>query len=500
MSSSRKSPTNPLKNRTLRLENLENRINQAVAQVWFSGNMLVFKTDNNATDLTISNSGSNVKVTEGGSNRTWQYGASGVGSVQMQGGNGNDRFVNNISKLPVSFYGNGGNDYLEGYDAKDYLSGGDGNDTIKGYGGDDTIFGGAGNDTLLGMSGDDQIVGEGGNDHLNGRDGTDKLWGGDGDDVLINVDNGTSDYAEGGAGRDTYWVDQNASLRDQIFGAMAEDKIQSVVRFSNSADKTLDGDRIADPKALRSGETYKTFAGKPLFAADGPNMNDVDQGSLGDCYLLAGLSAIAMDNKMALQQNVVDFDDGTYGVRFGDSFYRVDNDLVVSSSSSTTPAYAGITRVGNSSVQSMWVAVVEKAWAHYRTGGNSFASIEGGWSIEVNKAFGSTISGEKSIQSYTSATALANDLYDRWNTYQAVTIGFTGVKSGGTQPANLVLGHMYTVARFNRNSSGTVTSVVLRNPWGTDGGSGSDGANDGYVTLTPTQLMNLVGRVNWGRV
>ena len=27
----------------------------------------------------------------------------------------------------------------------------------------------------------------------------------------------------------------------------------------------------------------------------------------------------------------------------------------------------------------MWVAVVEKAYAHYRTGANSYASLSGGW-------------------------------------------------------------------------------------------------------------------------
>ena len=61
--------------------------------------------------------------------------------------------------------------------------------------------------------------------------------------------------------------------------------------------------------------------------------------------------------------------------------YRVDNDLAVTGSS-TTPAYAKL-----GAQNSMWVAVIEKAFAHYRTGSNNFASIEGGWSVEINRAF-----------------------------------------------------------------------------------------------------------------
>src|SRR4029434_10803111 len=105
----------------------------------------------------------------------------------------------------------------------------------------------------------------------------------------------------------------------------------------------------------------------------------------GDCWVLSGLGAIANDDAHALRQNIVDFDDGTYGVHLGTKFYRVDADLAVANSSSTSPVYAKL-----GAQNSMWVAVAEKAYAHYRTGANSFASIEGGWSVDVNKAFGAT--------------------------------------------------------------------------------------------------------------
>ena len=193
--------------------------------------------------------------------------------------------------------------------------------------------------------------------------------------------------------------------------------------------------------------------------------------------------------------SVVELGDGTYGVKLGAYFYRVDADLPVAGVNDATPSKA---KLGNEN--SMWVAIVEKAYAHYRTGANSYASLNSGWSVDVNRAFRSSTAGEKALTTYTSATALANDVYNRWSTKQSVTIGFTQVKTGSTGNAPLVMKHMYTVWSVTKNSAGQVTNIVLRNPWGIDG-SGNDGKPyDGLVTVTPAQLMAYTGAVNWGAV
>ena len=49
--------------------------------------------------------------------------------------------------------------------------------------------------------------------------------------------------------------------------------------------------------------------------------------------------------------------------------------------------------------------------------------------------------------------------------------------------------HAYTVEAVNYDSAGVATSLRLRNPWGVDG-AGSDGANDGYVTVTAAQALS----------
>ena len=486
---SAKSQARPL----LGAESLETREMLSVSSLWFSGSNLVVKTDNASTSVQVQQAPNQIVIKDLSSAKSWSYASSRVGQVEFQGGAGNDRFVNLVANLPVRAFGFGGDDYLEGYNGADTFDGGAGNDKLVGYGGNDLMFGGSGNDVLLGMNGNDQLVGQDGDDHLNGGAGNDKMGGGNGNDVLIAIDGLTGDYAQGDAGRDTAWVDQNGTAADQLYGFASEDKAQFVNGFANGADRTLDGDRIADP-VVKSGQTYKAFWNNPLFGSSGPAPTDIRQGQLGDCYLLAGLSAIAMDNPHAIRQNVVDLDDGTYGVRLGNRFYRVDNDLPVNGASSTSPAYAGL-----GGQNAMWVAAIEKAFAHYRTGANSYASIEYGWSVEVNRAFGSTAAGEKALSSYANATQLANHVYGLWNTFQAVTIGFTGLKAGPTG-APVILNHMYTVMSFVRDAAGVITSITLRNPWGTDGVANSSNPNDGLVTVTPQQLFAYIGRVNWGRV
>ena len=58
----------------------------------------------------------------------------------------------------------------------------------------------------------------------------------------------------------------------------------------------------------------------------------------------------------------------------------------------------------------------------------------------------------------------------------------------------MITSHAYTVDHVVDNGDGTF-SVVVRNPWGVDGNTSNDGANDGYVTLTAAQAYVALGYV-----
>jgi hypothetical protein len=510
------------KKNQLRIEGLEKREMFAISSVSMLGSTLVVNSDDVATSAEVRQVGSDIRITDLGTGRSWTR--SNVGSVEFRGGNGNDRFVNYVPNLPVRALGGAGHDYLEGYNGADTFFGGAGNDTLVGYGGIDHLWGGDGDDTLSGQGGNDHLyggagrdkldggpendhldgdadfvdygvpAGEPGDDYLQGGLGTDDLFGGAGNDVLIAIDAAYTDYIDSGTGADVVWNDLNVFSRDNVVGATSSDMVQNVMFFANGADRTLDGDRIADP-AAKGAQTYRSFADNPLFSSSGPRLSDVRQGQLDDAYALAGLGAIANDNPHALRQNVVDFNDGTFGVRLGSRYYRVDNDLPVNGPASTTPANAQL-----GAQNSMWVAIVEKAFAHYRTGANSYASIERGSPVEINRAFRSTSAGQRAGSSYANAAELANDLFTRWNTRQAGTIQFGGSTARGGAP--LEMGHVYTVATVTRNASGTVTGITLRNPRGVDGGGNRDAnPNDGLVNVTPAQIFAQDSFiVNWGRV
>jgi hypothetical protein len=242
------------------------------------------------------------------------------------------------------------------------------------------------------------------------------------------------------------------------------------------------------------------FTSISVFNAGGPKTTDIVQGNIGDCWLLAGLGGIANQDPNVIRRNVVDFDDGTYGVALGGSFYRVDNELPVwNVSSGATSSNLQYAQLG--AQNSMWVAIVEKAFTYYRSGLNTYASIDTGWSREAFAAFGLKNISTKQLSTYTSAATMASDLYTKWTQGYSLAVGSIVMDTGGN--------HEFTITSFVRNAAGTVTDLVIRNPWGTDSlnrfsafssAVGGTNANDGYFTVTVSDFYNSGGWVYWGQV
>ncbi len=243
----------------------------------------------------------------------------------------------------------------------------------------------------------------------------------------------------------------------------------------------------ADPAVTDPTITYKNFAADPLFSAAGPTAADVNQGFAGDCFLLSTLSSVAKIDPSLIRNDVIANGDGTFTVDFLNG--KTQNQVRVNADLPVWPdgqlAYAGL-GVGNS----LWVAIVEKAFADYRTHANSYASINGGWMTEVFSDLGLT---GKTITAAATSTALANMLKADVKANDFVTYA-TNDSIVGDAP--LVADHAYMIDGVTTNAKGVVTSIRLRNPWG-NGGPAIDGASDGgYVTITPAQaLANMTGIV-----
>jgi hypothetical protein len=178
-----------------------------------------------------------------------------------------------------------------------------------------------------------------------------------------------------------------------------------------------------------------------------------------------------------IKQSITELGDGTYAVQYIKSgksyFYRIDGDLPSSSNGSLVAAQFG-------QEHSLWVALMEKAWAFFRKGLGTYASIDSGWMSEVCSALGRS-SAFTAVNLTDNGVTLLSQIKDQVDAGKSVTVGTWSSQPGGSI---MVGSHAYTV--MSVNNDGTLT---CRNPWSVDGYVCADGLNDGFVTITAAQFV-----------
>ena len=103
----------------------------------------------------------------------------------------------------------------------------------------------------------------------------------------------------------TSLVDGNAANATWTGGAATSTTLgnlaagSSATQLSELVGKWVMGTDTPSTKVSVDGSNFSvsySTSSKPLFAASGPSMNDVNQGALGDCYLLSSLAEVASQN------------------------------------------------------------------------------------------------------------------------------------------------------------------------------------------------------------
>ncbi len=162
----------------------------------------------------------------------------------------------------------------------------------KGTTGDDTIIASAAPQTLVGLGGNDTLSasrgavtldGGAGNDTLFGGAWADKLFGGDGNDVLKL---GAGDFADGGAGRDTFVVIAG-STGSSVKGGDGTDRLRADYSSFN-APLVVDLAPVGNSGTLPSGIA---FTGIEIIDVTGGRGNDLITGNSGANRLLGGAGA-----------------------------------------------------------------------------------------------------------------------------------------------------------------------------------------------------------------
>ena len=227
---------------------------------------------------------------------------------------------------------------------------------------------------------------------------------------------------------------------------------------------------------------------KPLFASSGPSMNDINQGYLGDCYLLASLAEVAKQDASAITSMFTSNGNGTYGVRF-----------YVNGTARYVTVNSSLANGGNifNSGADLWASLAEKGYAELQatgvvTGnsvnfGNSWTTIGNGGAPEMALE---GITGASAITDFrASGGSWAKVVYNSSFGVTGYTTGNSTASVLSTLVSDLALGDDLVLSSWTnaKDVAGKVTLVAshamsiygydaatgmlqVRNPWGTMNG------------------------------
>ncbi|MEW7315003.1 C2 family cysteine protease [Buttiauxella gaviniae] len=234
------------------------------------------------------------------------------------------------------------------------------------------------------------------------------------------------------------------------------------IQFGEQISAWLDGTN--DPG---SSNTYYTD-GRLLFGDSGtPTINDISQGSIGDCSMLGALQTVVNVQPDYIKSMITQNANGSYSVRFFNGnkaeWVTVDNQ---------TCSY------GEGVSGSSWAAIFERASAtfkaSFKNSGNSYESV-GGFGDEELQA----ITGDKIISyspgSYSEAdwnTTIFNILKTAVLAGQPTDIGsFEYTKDAQNNKSDFISGHEMAIISFDENTN----NFVIANPWGAQGNANFNG-------------------------
>jgi Ca2+-binding RTX toxin-like protein len=217
-------------------------------------------TGGDADDLVFGMSGDDRMVWNPGDDTDLNEGGTGIDTVEVNGGGGDEVFTTTANGTRVRFDRISPAPFAIDIGTSENL-------VLNANGGDDqfsatgnlaalikiTVDGGAGNDTILGSNGIDTLIGGDGNDFIDGQQGNDVAFMGAGDDVFQWDPGDGSDTVEGQDGTDNLLF--NGSAGSEIFDASANGERVRFTRNLGNIVMDLNDVETIDLNALAGADT-----------------------------------------------------------------------------------------------------------------------------------------------------------------------------------------------------------------------------------------------------
>src|SRR5579883_1105772 len=235
---------------------------------------------------------------------------------------------------------------------------------------------------------------------------------------------------------------------------------------------------VLQPAAWNNG-TWSAVNTSPsatwLYGATGtPQINAVNQGSLGDCWFLSSLEALDAMNSSRISNMISYVGNGIYGIKLYSG--GVQQTVYVNDSLMST--------VNNGNSNGNWASLIEKAYA--AANGDAYATMDGNWPAVALQAF----TGQASTDYTPSAS-----------TFNLAVSDLTGANAGNYE-IELCSEYYDTPAGWKQFSSGShayaavgydqsTQCLVVANPWGQDSQSPYSGS--AINTSYPSDMISSNG-------
>lgn len=194
-------------------------------------------------------------------------------------------------------------------------------------------------------------------------------------------------------------------------------------------------------------------------------VDDVNQYGLADCYFLSPLMDIADTNPNYIANNILQLELDANNVPIPGKYIVFFQGTVGNANSSIwtrVHVNAMIDGIQNHSGPDgdYWLALIEKAFAYFRTGADTFSSINWGWPTQTFQTFGLMAGGINVYDPNTNIGAVLTALQSG----KCVTLC-----TGNAPVQGMVASHCYGFRAYDQQpNNGTIR---IRNPWGSSGGT-----------------------------